>query len=507
MSRNIIEVIDRLKKELDELRPLPADVVARVAQKIRIESNYHSNALEGNTLTLGETRSLIMHGLTANGKPMRDHLDIEGHDHAIKAIEDAVVRDLALNGTFIRDLHKVLLKKPYKMKALTPDGQLTRRLISIGQYKSQPNNVETTTGEIHYYTPPEQVQSAMTDLVDWYRAREAGAEHPIVVAATFHYRFVGIHPFDDGNGRMARLLMNLILIRHGYTLAIIDRQERGRYIREIEDAAKTDSLSHFIDFIASCCEYTLRLHLSAARGESIEDADDIDREIALFKGSLGEYGKNDRGVEGLQYLETLVVPLREYCTRKLSLLVPGVFAGQMEELWSCKGQSSDGTPFLEYVSSGELPSIPGKVGYLSTEFSFTLQGLDVSGSGDIRIEIQGRYSADGSSWKFLVGRAWDEKYTRECANLGLVDLQLEFNDLLRWIMKDVTDRKQSDDGPDVAERQESDDGQDVAERKQSGGGKDVAERKQSDDGQDVAERKQSGGGKGVMARIRRRLGM
>ena len=93
MASNNLETIDRLKDELDALRPLPPDAVARVEQKLRIESNYHSNAVEGNSLTLGETRSLILHGLTARGKPMRDHLDIQGHDDAVKAIERAVQED------------------------------------------------------------------------------------------------------------------------------------------------------------------------------------------------------------------------------------------------------------------------------------------------------------------------------------------------------------------------------------------------------------------------------
>ena len=86
----VIEEIDRLKQELDALRPLPSEVMGRIGQKLRIEWNYHSNAIEGNSLTLGETRSLILHGLTARGKSLRDHLDIEGHDEAVKAIEDVV---------------------------------------------------------------------------------------------------------------------------------------------------------------------------------------------------------------------------------------------------------------------------------------------------------------------------------------------------------------------------------------------------------------------------------
>ena len=280
--KNSIEQIDRLKAELDASRPLPSDVAGRIEQKLRIESNYHSNAIEGNSLTLGETRSLILHRLTAHGKPMRDHLDIEGHDEATKAMEDAVDRNESLNEVLIRNLHKILLKEPYEVDAITPDGRPTKRLIAVGQYKTQPNNVETSTGEIYYYTSPDQVKPEMSDLIDWYRKAESQGEHPIVVAATFHYRFVRIHPFDDGNGRMARLLMNMILIRHGYKVAIIPIQERNRYIRTLEQADKTEDLTEFIAYLAGTCEYTLSLHLQAARGEDIEDVEDIDKEIALF---------------------------------------------------------------------------------------------------------------------------------------------------------------------------------------------------------------------------------
>ena len=282
----IIEKIDRLKGELDKLRPLPADVVGRIEQKLRLDSNYHSNAIEGNSLTLGETRSLILHGLTAHGKPMRDHLDIEGHDEAVKAIEDAVKRNEELNEVFIRNLHKVLLKEPYENDAITPEGQPTKRLISIGDYKTQPNNVLTSTGEIYYFAPPEQVKPAMNDLIDWYRKKEKEGEHPIVMAATVHYRFVRIHPFDDGNGRMARLLMNMILIKHGYTVAIVPIQERNQYINSLEQADKSEDLAEFIAYIAQCCRYALNLHLKAARGESIEDAEDIEKAIDRFKHSL-----------------------------------------------------------------------------------------------------------------------------------------------------------------------------------------------------------------------------
>ena len=282
-TERVLGKIDRLKHELDALRPLPPEVVARVEQKLRIESNYHSNAVEGNSLTLGETRSLILHGLTASGKPMRDHLDIQGHDQAVKAVEQAVRNEDQLTEVFIRNLHRVLLKEPYENESITADGRRTMRPITPGEYKTTPNNVLTSTGETYHFTPPEQVKPAMSDLLDRYRAQEAAGEHPVIIAAAVHYRFVRIHPFDDGNGRMARLLMNLILIRHGYAVAIVPIDQRDRYLQELERVDRTEDLAQFIDYVASCCEYALTLYLKAARGESIDDPADIDRAIARFK--------------------------------------------------------------------------------------------------------------------------------------------------------------------------------------------------------------------------------
>ena len=316
MATVTIAEIDRLKAELDQFRPLPPDAMGRLAQKLRIEWNYHSNAIEGNVLTLGETRTLILHGLTARGKPIRDHLDIEGHDEAVKAIEETVQKGGALNHTFIRNLHGILLKEPYEMPAETPDGRRTMRLISVGEYKTMPNNVRTRTGEMHNFAPPEQVQPMMSDLIDWYRAKEAEGEHPIIIAATFHYRFVQIHPFDDGNGRMARLLMNLILMKHGYTIAMVQRDGRDRYIAEIEQAQASGSLAGFIAYIAECCRYSLDLHLRAARGESIEEPEDIDREIALFKRSMVAASGEGNMVEARQLAEEVFFPLFQYFKQK-----------------------------------------------------------------------------------------------------------------------------------------------------------------------------------------------
>ena len=430
---DVLQRIDRLKKKLDSLRPLSSETVARVDQKLRLEVNYHSNAIEGNSLTLGETRSLILHGLTAHGKPMRDHLDIEGHNQAVKAIEDAVSRgSKELTETFIRNLHVILLKEPYEVPARTPDGQITRCRIELGAYKSAPNNVRTSTGEIYHFTPPEQTKPAMSDLMDWYVSRESEGEHPVILAATFHYRFVRIHPFDDGNGRMARLLMNMILIRHGYTVAIVRREDRDRYIQELERADQTDNLASFIDYIASCCEYALELHLKAGRGEPVEDEDDIDREITLFKQSLGGSRIEGEQIAARSHLDSLVFPFGDYCQRKLDMFSEQ-FASIYGVEWGTTGRDVEGNIFsVERIQSRDLTEVPEVVSEISVRFTLLLR--DFQGTSLLtRITTENHLSVDKCFWQFWL----DHRPTGSYDGQDLEALKRLFDDLLRTMMNNL----------------------------------------------------------------------
>ena len=432
---NALEAIDGLKEELDNLRPLPGTVLGQVEQKLRLEANYHSNAIEGNTLTLGETRSLILHGLTARGKPMRDHLDIEGHDDAVKAIGDAIEEDYALNEVFIRNLHRILLKEPYEADAMTPDGRLVKRTITIGDYKTRPNNVRTSIGEIYYFTAPEHVKPAMSDLIDWYRAKEQEGEHPIIIAATFHYRFVRIHPFDDGNGRMARLLMNMILIKHGYTVALIRHENRGEYLRELEQVDKTEDLTEFINYVATCCEYSLNLHLRAARGEPIEDADDIDREIALFKRSL--LNAAGETLPAREYIESVLRPFIEYCQSKTELF-SDVF-GEVRSSMTLRTTAIDGQVITLCQDSATLPSFSVDVAMLdrvrSLYFGSLIRLVSFQGrSAGVEIAIGNNVDAHNCRWTF----ASIYLQTRiDYDGRDLEDLKKHFNELLRKMMDNL----------------------------------------------------------------------
>lgn len=282
----VFDSVNATKKQLDHIRPLPQEVEGRVMQKLRLEWNYHSNAIEGNKLTYGETYSFLMYGLTAKGKPFKDHLDIKGHNEAINFLTSLIKDERDLTEGDVRDLHKIILVEPYQSAAQTPDGKETTKTIRIGEYKQQPNHVKTLTGEIHYYATPEDVPIKMHELMQWYNeARHNKKIHPSVLAAFVHHRFVAIHPFDDGNGRLARILMNLILMKNGYPPAIIKLKERTDYYAALNQADKNEYVP-IIEFVAEAVSESMNLYLKAARGESIEDSSDLDKKIALLNTKL-----------------------------------------------------------------------------------------------------------------------------------------------------------------------------------------------------------------------------
>ncbi|MCP4521495.1 MAG: Fic family protein [Cytophagales bacterium] len=285
MKSNIKKCIE-LKQELDQYRPLKPEDEARIMQKFRLDWNFHSNHLEGNTLTYGETKALILFGITAQGKPLKDHFEITGHNDAIKLVSDIVQEERPLTEAFIRELHVLILKESYRNPAQTLDGTPTTRQINIGEYKTTPNHVLTKTGETFYFASPEETPAKMTELIDWYREEiEKTDANTLLIAAQFHYNFICIHPFDDGNGRIARLLMNFILMQGGYAPVVVKTEDKENYFAALRQA-DAGIIEAFIDYIAINLIHSLDLMVKGAKGESIEEEDDITKEIKLLKQKL-----------------------------------------------------------------------------------------------------------------------------------------------------------------------------------------------------------------------------
>ena len=277
-----------LKKQLDDLRPIDKIQEERIMQKFRLDWNYHSNHLEGNQLTYGETKALILFGITAQGKPLQDHFEITGHNEAINWVIDVVKGDYPLNENFIRELHTLLLKQSYEVDAITPDGKPTKKRINVGSYKTSPNHVKTKTGEIFYFASPEETSSKMTDLINWFREKcEQEQVNAIFLAAEFHYKFIRIHPFDDGNGRTARILMNFILMKFNLPPVIIKTEDKDNYFRVLQ-LADAGNIEAFIEYIAQNLVYSLEIMIAGANGESIEEDDDLDKEISLLEQKINK---------------------------------------------------------------------------------------------------------------------------------------------------------------------------------------------------------------------------
>ena len=319
MDQNTISALlsqaKEMKSELDSLRPISAEQERRIIDKFRLDWNYHSNHIEWNSYTYGETKMLILHGITSWWKPLRDGLEIKWHNEVLLWLLDIVHGDYPITEVFIRELNQKILWEPYELDAITPEWLPTKRLITPGQYKKQPNHVITKTGEIFRFAEPFEIVSKMNDLIDWFRWEQKTPEtDPIFLATEFHYRFIRIHPFDDGNGRTARILMNFILMQYGYPPAIIRTDEKEWYYAALRQADVGD-LSAFFEYITREVIRSLYIMIRWAQWEGIDDEDDLDKEIRLLKGEIQSDKKQkfSSKEEKIQFaLENSIIPFVKY---------------------------------------------------------------------------------------------------------------------------------------------------------------------------------------------------
>lgn len=222
------------------LKPERDAVKERLAQKFSLEFNYNSNHIEGNTLTYGQTEILLLFGRVVGDARMSDLEEMKAHNVGLKMVLAEAKTDNPLTETFIRQTHKILLREDYEVYRNLPGGVTTSYTVHAGCYKTRPNSVITPSGERFEYASPEETPLLMADLVKWYQEEEAKGElNPLELAALFHYRYIRIHPFEDGNGRIARLMMNFILARHDYPLIVVPTKTKRLYLDAL---GKADAL-------------------------------------------------------------------------------------------------------------------------------------------------------------------------------------------------------------------------------------------------------------------------
>ena len=235
---SVMKKLDTVFAQWQNMQPLSQTDQERLSRRFTLDFNYNSNHIEGNTLTYGQTELLLLFGHVVGDAEMRDLEEMKASNVGMKMMqEEARVADYPLTETFIRQLHKTLLREDYEVRRELPGGVYTTFTIHAGRYKTRPNSVRTRYGDIFTYASPEETPALMNDLVRWYNEEERRGEmHPVDLAILFHYRYIRIHPFEDGNGRIARLLVNYILSRHGYPMVVVRSRKKKDYLDALHQA-------------------------------------------------------------------------------------------------------------------------------------------------------------------------------------------------------------------------------------------------------------------------------
>ena len=257
MEPRLLARLDEKKGRLDGLRPLPAAAVRRLNEQLTLEWIYNSNAIEGSTLSLRETRLILESGLTIGGKSLREHFEVINHKEAIDYVEALTLETTLMTPFHVRQIHRLVLTRIDDENA--------------GQYRKLPVRI---AGTEHRPPEPWQIPSNMDEWAGWLHGG-ASALHPVERAARAHHRLVAIHPFIDGNGRTARLVMNLLLMQEGYPPSIIMRVNRRQYYRALAQADQANE-APLVNMVGRAVERSLTLTLEACtpRTDPVSEGDE-----------------------------------------------------------------------------------------------------------------------------------------------------------------------------------------------------------------------------------------
>lgn len=240
---NIFKIIDEMKNKLDKLRPLSEETIKSIQESILLEWTYNSNAIEGNTLTLLETK-VVLEGITIGGKTLREHLEVINHKDAILYLEEIIRNKEPFSEWQIKNIHNLVLKGINDKYA--------------GNYRDKQVLI---SGALHIPPAPYLLKEKMEEFVNWYNS-DAQLLHPVERAALVHVIFVGIHPFIDGNGRTSRLLLNLELMKNGLPPIVIKNINRLEYYSALDKAHTTGNNQDFINLVLKETEEMLNRYIA-----------------------------------------------------------------------------------------------------------------------------------------------------------------------------------------------------------------------------------------------------
>jgi len=276
----LLNQIDENQNVIERNGELSIEIKQKINFKFRLDWNYYSNTMEGNSLTKMETRQLMMDNVTIDGKPFKDIAEMRGHDSVVQDIFKIGKGELKISESRIKKMHKAIMFEE------DPDKQ-----AFIGAWKTVDNYLINYRKERIDFLPHAEVPEAIHKLLNETNAdidanlqKKGDATHPAIIAFNFHLEYLKIHPFYDGNGRTGRLLMNLILISFGYPPVLLNEESRENYYKILTEVqAYGVDPSYLFYFLCGLLIDSQQIVMNAIAGKSIEDKDDLDKEIALWK--------------------------------------------------------------------------------------------------------------------------------------------------------------------------------------------------------------------------------
>ncbi len=246
----LVAAISAKKKRLDTMRPVSREALLALQKSYDVDLTYTSNAIEGNTLTLRETAEVIEHGITVGGKSLRDHLEAVDHYNAVLWMRELAAKTTPLGENTVRELHRRIVFRSQPEIA--------------GVYSTLPRRI---AGSPVVFPNAVKIPGLMKEYGEWLTHVETTSE----TSFDAHYRLVAIHPFADGNGRTARLLMNLLLLREGYPPVTVRPEDRKMYLHALEQASLQNDMEPFLIFMRQRLDATLGEYLSILQEAQIPE--------------------------------------------------------------------------------------------------------------------------------------------------------------------------------------------------------------------------------------------
>ena len=433
-----LDKIDKLQAEIDAFGPLSSEIKKLINYKFRLDWNYFSNAMEGGTLSREETRSVMIGNISIEGKPLRDIIEMNGHDEIVKEVLAIGRGNSRISEARIKAIHRAIMHEEEEEKKQ-----------KIGQWKKEYNEIINYRGEKFGFTPPNEVPERVHQLLNQTNAAidalqgKKQIKHPVQIALDFHLEYVTIHPFYDGNGRTARILTNLILIANGYPPIIIKTSEKEIYYQYLADIqAYGGDPDLFFGFMADLVIRSQKLVLAAIAGEDISETSDWEKELSLLKqkakGMEEVQSKTDELI--FQRFQDSIHPLFEKAKVKLA---------KFDELFAKTNTKEDAldssnlSAFIGYQERIEGPKDKGILSQLRS-FNLTFDWIGYKGAGIAIFNMDAIIQVDlQDEFKYVISTTnktippIEKLYTKE-----LTDIEMEvFIDQLGAVLVDTLKRR------------------------------------------------------------------